>query len=402
MPNVKLLKRVVEAVKPGDRDRILWDSELKGFGLKVTPKGKRVYFVYYRTHDGQQRRPKIGNHGAVTCEQARETAQQWLAEAAKGSDPSAIRKAKKEAPLVAVLAERYMREHAHMKKKPRSAQSDESNLRNHVLPALGTKKVAAVTRVDIGKLHHAMKDRPGAGNRVLALLSKMFNLAEKWGLRPDGSNPCRHVERYPERKMERFLSVEEMGRLGGALAEAEHARTEMPSAIAAIRLLAFTGCRLSEVLALRWNDVDLERSCLRLPDSKTGSKVVRLSPPALAVLNAIERQEGNAYVIAGREPGSHLVYLQKPWVRICKRARLEGVRLHDLRHSFASVGAASGLSLPMIGALLGHRQPATTQRYAHLADDPLRQANDVIGERIAAAMKGEASGEVVELPQRRR
>ena len=230
------------------------------------------------------------------------------------------------------------------------------------------------------------------------MLSKLFNLAEKWGYRPDGSNPCRHVDRYPEHKQERFLSTEELGRLGTALEQAEQARAEMPGVLAAIRLLAFTGCRLSEILTLKWGHVDFERTCLRLPESKSGAKVVRLSPPALAVLQGIERHNDAPYVITGREPGKHLINLRKPWHRIRERAGLHDVRLHDLRHSFASVGAAGGLSLPMIGALLGHTQAATTQRYSHLADDPLRQANDMIGERIAAAMERKTA-EVVSFPR---
>ena len=196
--------------------------------------------------------------------------------------------------------------------------------------------------------------------------------------------------------MERFLSAGELGRLGAVLAEAELTATELPSAVAAIRLLIFTGARLGEILDLRWEHVDLERTCLRLPESKTGRKVIHLNAPALEVLNGTERRDGAPWVVAGREPGKPLVNLRKPWHRIRKAAGLEGVRLHDLRHSFASIGAAGGLSLPMIGALLGHTQPATTARYAHLAADPLKQATKLIGERIAAAMNGE-SGKVVEL-----
>ena len=231
-----------------------------------------------------------------------------------------------------------------------------------------------------------MRETPGAANRTLSLISKMLNLAEKWGLRPDHSNPSRHVERYAERNLERFLSAEEMGRLGDALTKAERTQTELPSAIAALRLLAFTGCRLSEILTLRWDQVDLERTCIRLTESKTGAKVVYLSPPAIEVLNGIERSDTNIWVIAGAKPGAHLVNLRKPWHRLRARAGLDDVRLHDLRHSFASVGAARGLSLPMIGALLGHRQSKTTERYAHLADDPLRAANNAIGAHIADAM----------------
>jgi integrase len=226
----------------------------------------------------------------------------------------------------------------------------------------------------------------------MAVLSKMLNLAEKWGERPDGSNPCRHVEKYRERKRERFLSQAELARLGEALAEAERNGSESPYAIAAIRLLILTGARVSEILTLEWGHVDFERACLRLPESKSGAKVVHLSPPARELLASLPRIEGNPYVLPGLKERAHLVNLEAPWRRIRARASLEDVRLHDLRHSFASVGAGAGLSLPVIGALLGHSQPGTTARYAHLATDPLKQANNVIGTRIATALEGKAKG----------
>ncbi len=397
MPSLKrkLTVRTIENVVPGDTDTFIWDTEVPGFGLRIWPSGKRVFIYQYRTKHKQTRRPVIGAYGPMRPEQARQVAREWAVAVQQGGDPGGERRAARGAPTVADLAGRYMAEHALAKKKPRSAKSDESNLRNHVVPALGHKKVAAITRADIAKLHHAMRGTPGAANRVLALLSKMFNLAERWGLRPDGTNPCRHIDRNPERKMERFLSGEEIGRLGAALAEAERTRTELPSAIAAIRLLLFTGCRLSEILTVQWDQVDYERSCLRLPESKTGAKVVYLSPPALEVLSGIERQEGNPYAITGAKPGSHLVNLRKPWHRIRERAGLADVRLHDLRHSFASMAAIGGLSLPMIGALLGHTQPQTTARYAHLLDDPVKQAMSMVGERISAALNPSETSEVV-------
>ena len=385
MARAKLTKRAVEAVRPADRDLILWDTELKGFGCKVTPKGKRVYFAYYRTREGQQRRPSIGVHGAMTCEQARGIAQLWLAD--RDYDPSGQRQARKSAPTIAEFAERYVTQHAEAKKSSKSTVQDRRMLERFVLPAFGKRKLAEVTRADVVKLHHRLKGTPYQANRVLALLSKMFNLAERWDLRPDGTNPCRHVEKYRERNRERFLSEAELARLAEVLAAAERTRTQSPSVIAAIRLLLFTGARLSEILTLRWEHVDVEGQCLRLPDSKTGAKVVYLPPAALEILAGLEHHEDNPYVIAGAKLGTHLINLQKPWRRIRAKAGLDDVRLHDLRHSFASMAVAGGLTLPVIGALLGHTQPATTARYAHLADDPLKQAANLIGGRIAAAMK---------------
>ena len=241
-----------------------------------------------------------------------------------------------------------------------------------------------------------MRKTPGAANRTLALISHMLNVAEKWGLRPDGSNPCRHVEKYPERKRERYLSKDELAALGDALSMAERTRTEKPGAIAAIRLLILTGCRLSEILTLKWDEVDFEGQCLRLADSKTGQKTVYLPAPALAVLEGIDRQKGCSGVIVGRKPGAHLVNLRKAWGRIRKAAKLKDVRLHDLRHTFASFGAGADLSLPMIGRLLGHTQSKTTQRYAHLHDDPVKRAAEKVGAIIGAALNGKTENAKVQ------
>ena len=253
------------------------------------------------------------------------------------------------------------------------------------------------------RLHKGMRETPYRANRSLALLSKAFNLAEVWGWRPDYSNPVRHVSKFAEKKRKRFLSQRELARLGEALRVAERdgcltlpakegLRSEekrapiIPSAIAAIRLLILTGARKGEILGLRWDWIDFEAGRANLPDSKTGEKAIVLAPAALAVLDAIPRQDGNPHVIVGAKPGAALVNLKDPWLAIRETAGLDDVRVHDLRHSFASVGAANGASLPIIGALLGHTQATTTQRYAHLADDPLRAAAADIGKRIAAAM----------------
>jgi integrase len=252
-----------------------------------------------------------------------------------------------------------------------------------------------VNRGDIARLHHEMRSKPYQANSTLAMLSKFFGWAEKHGLRPDGSNPCRHVEKYREGRRERFLSQAELGRLGDALREAEQEKTCSPWIIAAVRLLALTGARRNEILTLRWEYVSEEHERLLLPESKTGRKVIPLNPQALAVLHGVPRLEGNPYVICGDRPGRHLVNLEKPWRRIRRAAKLDDVRLHDLRHSFASVGASGGESLIVIGKLLSHSQPATTARYAHLADDPVRAASEAIGRYIASAMESVGNGEVV-------
>ncbi len=396
----KITKRAVEGVAPSSCDVFLWDTEILGFGVKVTPGGKRVYVLQY-TFGGRTRRYTIGHHGVdATADEARQEARSLRGRVADGHDPAGESAAMRAVPTLTEFATRYLTEHAALKKKPASVAADERNLRNHVLPALGRRKVTEITRPDVVRLHNAMKGKPGAANRCLALLSKMFNLAEKWGYRLDGTNPTRHVEKYPERKVERFLSEAELGRLGEVLNEAEQAG-EHPSVVAAVRLLIFTGCRRNEILTLKWGHVDFERGCLRLADSKTGAKLVPLGAPAIELLSALPRIEGNPYVLPGALPGKHYVGLEKAWRRLRGCAGLHDVRLHDLRHSFASAGAGAGESLVLIGSLLGHRSTATTARYAHLSSDPLKAAADRIAGRIAAAMSGDP-GKVVPIDARRK
>jgi integrase len=384
---VKLTKRCVEAIPIGDRDVIEWDSEIRGFGVRVWPSGKRTYLLKYRTREGRQRKPTIGVHGVdMTAEQARDIARQWLSEARRGGDPANTKREARETPTLAEFAERYLGKHARIHKKASSLANDERLLQKRILPALGRRKLSEVSREDVAGLHEELRSTPYEANRLLALLSKMFNLAEEWGFRPEGSNPCRRIRKFVERKRQRFLGPDELARLGAVIVEEERHRTHAPSVFAAIRLLLFTGCRLSEILTLRWAEVDLDHSCLRLADSKTGEKVVFLNSAARQVLSSLKREQDNPYVIPGARSGSHLVNLEKPWRRLREKAGLADVRLHDLRHSFASAGAVNGLSLPLLGALLGHTQPSTTNRYAHLGADPVRQANELVGRYLAAAL----------------
>jgi integrase len=218
------------------------------------------------------------------------------------------------------------------------------------------------------------------------MVSKMFKLAEMWGLRPDGSNPRKHIKKYPEEKRERFLSPAELKRVGEVLHEMEQEGIELSASIAAVRLLMLTGCRLGEIMNLKWDYVDISGKALRLPDSKTGAKVVHLGQPAVEVLAKIERVDGNPWVIVGTLPGSRLSDLQPFWQRVRARAGLKDVRIHDLRHTFASTAVASGQGLPMIGKLLGHTQVQTTARYAHLAADPIRDAADQVVSNIAGSL----------------
>jgi integrase len=389
----RITKRSVDALKPpAERgsETVLWDTELKGFGVRVQRGGAKAYILHYRCGRGRGatlRKLTLGRHGSPwTAETARSEAKQLLGSVEGGADPAADRIARKRAPTIADLAERVLAEHAEAKRKSSTAAEYRRLIEKIILPALGKRRVADVARVDITKLHHANRAAPYQANRALAVLSKMLTLAEQWGLRPDGSNPCRHVEKFAERKRERFLSADELARLGEALA----AYAGSPYVTAAIKLLVFTGARLGEVLGLQWQWIDFERGEARLPDSKTGAKTVHLPPPARAVLAELPQVEGNPHVIVGGVAGEALVNLEKPWRAIRREAGLEDVRLHDLRHAFASVAAASGMGLPIIGKMLGHTQAATTNRYAHLASDPVKAAAAVVAGKIAAAMSAGA------------
>ena len=379
----KLTVRSVEAIKSGPADVIMWDSELAGFGCKVTPAGKRSYFLYYRTKEGQQRRPTIGVHGPLRPEAAREIARRWLADVAQGKDPSKTRTENRAAPTVRDLCARYMVEHAETRKKETSIRNDRRLIDSHLLPALGTKKIGSVTRADIAALHHSLRATPYEANRMLAMASKMFGLAERWGLRADGSNPAKNIDRFREEKRERYLSSAEVARLWAVLNSADAAAKASSSAIGAIKLLMLTGRRLNEVLGLRWAWIDFDAKVMRLPDTKNGALLVSLGDAAVAVLAELKAEgRDDNFVIAGQRKGAALVNLQKPWRALRASADLDDVRIHDLRHTYASIGAGLGMSLPLLGRLLGHTQAATTSRYAHLAQDPVRVAADAIGSEL--------------------
>jgi integrase len=398
MPKTKLTKRVVDDAKPmppathngktTPSRYILWDTELRGFGLRVEASGQKTFILYYRSTDGTQRKPTLGTYGAVTVQQAREIAQSMLASVRAGADPSAARQDARQAPTVKDACEKFMKEHASLKKPLTKAQY-ESLIDRHVKPALGARKVASIQHEDIARLVRAVgKKHPIAANRLRAVLSKLFALTEKWRWRPAATNPCIHIERYRENKVHRDLAQDELVRLAAAL-EAEAANNSR--AVAALRLLLFTGCRRNEVLHLKWSEVDLDRGMLRLGDSKTGAKIVHMNGAAREVLEAQEAVPANPFVFPGHaelEKGPKPISdAKRAWDRVRKAAGLEDVRLHDLRHNFASYGAAEGLSLPLIGKLLGHKNPTTTARYAELADDPARRAAEAVGRAIASAMK---------------
>jgi integrase len=384
MSTLKLTKRSVEAIDPGPKDIVLRDNEIKGFLCKITPTGRRSYMLYYRTKEGQERKPLIGVHGDITCNQARSIALEWKAVVANGGDPSSDKQGNRQAPAVFQLCHRYMQDYAEGRKKASSLRNDDQMIVRFILPAIGARKATSITTDDITRLHNSLRSTPYQANRLLALLSKMFSLAEAWGVRPQGTNPTQYVEKFPEEKRQRYLSDDELERLGAVLTAAESDGSELPQVIAAIRLLLLTGCRLNEILTLKWSDIDWDRGLLHLEDTKSGYQVRPVGSAALTYLESLPWKNGLEHVIPGRDESKPLVNLGKPWRRIRDNAELSDVRIHDLRHTHASAAAGLGNSLPIIGRLLGHTQAATTQRYAHLADDPARFAADQVAEQIAA------------------
>lgn len=373
----KITKRSVDALTPKSKETFLWDSELRGFGVRCSPKGKKVFILQYR-RDGRTRRMTLGAFGAVTPEQGRDLARKNLGQVASGFDPSGERQKERRAPNVSALCDRFLEEHVKLRCKPTTQREYRHACERYIKPRLGGMRVQSVTRPDVADLHHSLREKPYQANRVLGVISKMFNMAEIWGLRSDGSNPTRHVGKYPEKKRERFLAPEEIDRLWNVLDQSVKDGTETEFVAAGFKLLLLTGCRLSEIQKMKWSYI--RGDVIWLPDAKTGPRRVLLNQTALGILRELPRLPGNEYVIAGAVDGQYATDMQKPWRRIRKAAGMEDVRIHDLRHTYASIAAMAGHSLPMIGRLLGHTQAQTTARYAHLADDTTRKAaNEVDG-----------------------
>ena len=388
MPKAKLTKRTVETLAVLAKDYITFDTELAGFGIRVMPSGKRFFLVQYRRH-GRTRRVMIGQFGIITAEQARREATRMLGDVrGAAGDPAAQRDLERQATTMKQLGERFLKQHVAIRCKSSTQGEYKRSVELFLDQFFANQRVRSVTPADVAELHSSLSHIPYQANRTLGVLSKMINLAETWGLRDKHSNPCEDIERYPERKRERFLSSGELRALGQALQAAEVDNVESFYAIAAFRLLLLTGCRLSEIQTLKWDHVDLNQMEFRLPDSKTGAKTVHLGDATVVLLRALPRVPGNPYVIVGKKEKAHLADLQRPWRRIRKSAGLGEVRIHDLRHTFASGGLLVGEGLSMIGKLLGHTQVQTTARYAHLASDPMKKAANKISDRLASALFG--------------
>ncbi len=417
----KLTKRFVDALKPVERDTLYRDTDLKGFGLRAKPSGVRTWVVQYRNKAGRTRKLALGKVGVLTPDEARQRARMALGEATVGADPSADRHAQRGDMTISALVERYLEEGPASKpaKKKASWAADASNLRRHVVPLLGRSQLAALTSDDIQKFQKDVTDGktqndektglrgraivkggPAAATRATLVLSAMLQWAVTRKFRVD--NPGKGVKLNKPTKRERFLSHVELARLGEAFTKAEQQGLN-GSSLAILRLLVLTGARRNEIASLKWEHVDFERRALRLPDSKTGAKVVPLGAPALEVLEALPRKKGSPWVFPAARGKGHHVGMPRVWRKLRTSARLKDIRMHDLRHGFASIAVAGGDSLYLIGKVLGHAQAETTQRYAHLQLDPVRAVAERASRKLAGALKGGGKGgKVIKLGGKRR
>ena len=381
-----LSNRTVAALKVA-RDTVFWDRDLTGFGVRVYPTGGKVYVAQARGPDGPKR-ITVGRHDVLHADQARQRAALIIARIKAGEEPVPLPLAARVngGPTVADLAARYLEEHVEVKLKPNTQRQFRGVLRRHILPALGKMPLIAIERAQVVDLQQKLCDRPVTANTAVKVLSHMYRLGEGWGMVPEGCDPCRSIEKYPERRRERFLTDAEFARLGRVLDEAVDSCSASPIAVAAIRLLMLTGCRKNEILTLRWTDVDLEAGELHLGDAKAGPRTVHLPPTAVRLLEALPRREGCRWVFPGEDREGRFSGggLDHVWQTVRTNAELEDVRLHDLRHSFASRALALGETLPVIGKLLGHNDIETTARYAHLAHDSVHEAAERIAGSVAA------------------
>jgi len=383
---IKLTKTVVEALEPlPGKDVWQWDGFLQGFGVRVRPSGRRSYVIQYRDEDGRTRRVSLGAHGSPwTADLARKKAQQMLLAARTGGNPAAELDERRRNPTVAMVCQRYLDEYACVRKKPRSVAEDRRIIDRKIIPNIGALKIASLTRRDVLELQSRLGAIKVQTNRALAVLSKVCSQAEKWELRPSSSNPCRGVERAPEKKRNRQLTADEPACLGYGLSEHEK---ESPEAVRLFRLLIFTGCRLREIMEADWKDFNLATGVFHLPDSKSGARDVVLNEAAVAELTKVPEDKRKGPVIRGGRRGrrsSAMFNPYKAWSNVCKEGKLEDLRIHDLRHVFASTGVAAGDGLPIIASLLGQAQLSTTERYSHVPTDPVKQASERIGKQLAA------------------
>lgn len=378
----KLVKSYVDSLKIEHKPYEVWDTEIKGFGCMVHPSGRKTYYFVYRYKSSKKQRLKIGVHGNITCEIAREIVRGWSGDLARGIDPKEHNHQQETDQKQSVSVEEFMKIYIQKYKKVHNKQNtvtkDMHRINSIIIPFFKERKFSDISREDILRFQDYLKNTPIQFNRCKSILSKAFSLAELWGYRPKDSNPCRGIQKYPEKKKERFLTSEELERLDKVLKMQEVLRVNSLYSLAAIRMLMYTGCRLSEILTLKWQDIFLEEGYIHLKESKTGEKTVPLNESARKVLDNLEQERDNPYVFVGVKPGTCLTTLKTAWTKIRKLANLEGVRIHDLRHTFASLAIKQGVDLYTVSKLLGHKDIHTTTRYAHLEMKHLIKATNIV------------------------
>jgi len=391
MPRLKITKTVVETAGPEKEPYELRDAAIPGFLLKVTPTGRKVFMVAYVANNGQRRKPAIGRFGEITVEQARAIAQDWLADVRKGKDPSAEKSAARRAPTVKELFDRFIADYSEPRNKPSTVEANRGYGKLYIIPHLGHIKVSDITRADISGLMKKMSKTPTNANRVLSAVRKMFNMAEVWGMRSDGSNPCRHVPKFPERGKTRLITDAELKRLYTYLSKAEAEGLEHPFILLAVRLQFEFAARMSEILKLEWAWVDLDNRRVEWPDSKTGGMSKPMSAEAVRLLKAAPRLEKSPYVCPSifdpnRPMSKHTYY--KGWRRILGRAGLPHIGTHGIRHRSATDIANSGIPVKVGMALTAHKTVTMFMRYVHTEDDPVRTAADAVAVRRQSLIGG--------------
>lgn len=384
MAKIKLTKSAVDAAQPQAQPVELRDTLVPGFLCKITPTGRKVFMLQYRTNTGERRKPALGLYGELTVEQARSLAQEWLAQVRRGGDPAAEKAAARQAPTVRELCVKFMEDHSSQRNKPSTQKGYQGVIDRNIIPLLGRMKVHDVKRPDVASMMKKMAHKPADANRTFSVMRKMFNLAEVWGYRPDGTNPCRHVPMYPNGKATHLISDEEMGKLFHYLDYLETEGLEHPVIPLAIRLQFEFAARRSEIVLLEWSWVDLENRRVVWPDSKTGGMSKPMSEEAYRLLSTAPRYEGSIYVLPSpRRPMKHLTTGEyyNGWSRTLKAAGVTHVGTHGIRHRSATDIANSGIPVKVGMALTAHKTVAMFMRYVHTEDAPVREAAELVAKR---------------------
>ena len=371
MAKVNLTKQFIDNITIKTTEQVFYDTKTTGLNLKVSSSGRKTFYLYFRNNNGDQRRPKIGRFGVITLEQARAKAKIMLGEIAQGDDPSKKKTIKE--PKLSDFSKIFIKRHIQPHVKPSTAKTYQSLISSIILPGLGKMRLNEISRTDIESLMARNNNRRTTANHGMVLLKLMFDKAQLWEMTSSERNPCSNIQKFKTKMKERFLSEKDIANLINVLDQFEHQKLAPQNAINAIKLLVLTGCRKNEIVMLTWPEVQFDEGILRLLDSKTGGKDIILSKAAITILQEVPRSQSK-YVFTGKNPMKPIRGLQKIWERIRKNANLEDVRLHDLRHTFASIAVSSGVSLYEVGKLLGHTSIQSTQRYAHLERASLRES----------------------------